>query len=229
MTISKSPNPFFEGNALFHVLTEEEKEALGKNSRAVLFSKNQLIYEPGVSTTHVFVLLKGSAKISLHADKKDIIKYVIRPGGLFGESFLTGELMRRDFAYAMEEHTEALEMDAHVLLNIFRNNFAFAQGLLSFLGDKLRYTEQQLEKVVLKDSKSRILEYLHQMGTEQGKMVGVETLVRHNMTHQDIADLTGTSRQMVTAVLNQLKRKNLLYFNRKKMLFRDLSAIPGES
>ena len=148
---------------------------------------------------------------------------------LFGESFLTGELMRRDFAYSMEDNTEVLEIDAHVLLSISRNNFGFAQMLLSFIGDKLRYTEQQLEKVVLKDSKSRIMEYLHQMGVEQGKLVGMETLVRHNMTHQDIADLTGTSRQMVTAVLNQLKRQNLLYFNRKKILFRNLSALPGES
>ena len=47
----------------------------------------------------------------------------------------------------------------------------------------------------------------------------------HNMTHQDIADLTGTSRQMVTAVLNQLKRSNVLYFNRKKILFRDLATL----
>jgi CRP-like cAMP-binding protein len=67
------------------------------------------------------------------------------------------------------------------------------------------------------------------MGIEQGKQVGMEILVRHNMTHQDIADLTGTSRQMVTAVLNQLKRENLLYFSRKKILFRDLNALPAAS
>jgi len=107
-----------------------------------------------------------------------------------------------------------------------KRNFAFAQSVLHFLGERLRYTESQLEKVVLKDSKSRIVEFLHQMGTEQGKLIGLETLVKHNMTHQDIADLTGTSRQMVTAVLNQLKRANVLYFNRKKILFRNLEALP---
>lgn len=64
------------------------------------------------------------------------------------------------------------------------------------------------------------------MGHEQGRKVGLETLVKHNM-HQDIADLTGTSRQMVTAVLNQLKRSNVLYFNRKKILFRDLQSLPA--
>ncbi|MBK8425591.1 MAG: Crp/Fnr family transcriptional regulator [Lewinellaceae bacterium] len=149
----------------------------------------------------------------------------MREGNFFGESCLTGDANRRDFAYAMDEFVQVLEMDATVVLTVMRNNFAFAQSLLHFLGERLRYTENQLENVVLKDSKSRIMEFLHQMGIEQGRRIGFETLVKHNMTHQDIADLTGTSRQMVTAVLNQLKRSNVLYFNRKKILFRDLSTL----
>ena len=184
-----------------------------------------MLYKPGQAANKVYFLLKGTVKIAVHAEKKDIIKYVVRAGNLFGESCLTGEMQRRDFAYAMDDSAEVVELDAQVLLSIMRKNFAFAQSLLHFLGERLRYTETQLEKVVLKDSKSRILEFLHQMGVEQGKRIGFETLVKHNMTHQDIADLTGTSRQMVTAVLNQLKRSNVLYFNRKKILFRDLSAM----
>jgi CRP-like cAMP-binding protein len=215
-----------DDNPLFAVLTAEERIVLQRAASVNTFSKHQVLYKPGQSANKVFFLLKGVVKVAVHAEKKDIIKYVVRPGNLFGESCLTGELQRRDFAYAMDDSVEVLEFDAQTLLSIMKSNFAFAQSLLHFLGERLRYTETQLEKVVLKDSKSRILEYLHQMGVEQGRQVGFETLVKHNMTHQDIADLTGTSRQMVTAVLNQLKRSNVLYFNRKKILFRDLNALP---
>lgn len=219
--------PIFEGNPLFAVLAPEEMLMLQQTAAVHTYSKHQVIYKPGQAANKVYFLLKGTVKIAVHAEKKDIIKYVVRATNLFGESCLTGEMQRRDFAYAMDDSVEVVELDAQALLSIMRKNFAFAQSLLHFLGQRLRYTETQLEKVVLKDSKSRILEFLHQMGVEQGKRVGFETLVKHNMTHQDIADLTGTSRQMVTAVLNQLKRSNVLYFNRKKILFRDLSALPG--
>ena len=218
--------PIFDNNPLFAVLTPEELLLLHQTASVQSFSKHQVLYKPGQTASKVYFLLKGTVKIAVHAEKKDIIKYVVRPGSLFGESCLTGEMQRRDFAYAMEEMAEVIELDAQTLLSVMKRNFAFAQSLLHFLGERLRYTENQLEKVVLKDSKSRIMEYLHQMGIEQGKQIGFETLVRHNMTHQDIADLTGTSRQMVTAVLNQLKRSNVLYFNRKKILFRDLNALP---
>jgi CRP/FNR family transcriptional regulator, cyclic AMP receptor protein len=223
---TKTALPLLEESPLFAVLTQQEKLLLFKNAVIQCYGRHQVLYKPGQNANNVYFLLKGIVKVAIHAEKKDIIKYVVRPGSLFGESFLTGDTQRRDFAYAMDDQVEVLEMDSNAVLNIMKGNFAFAQSLLHFIGERLRYTETQLEKVVLKDSKSRILEFLHQMGTEQGRRVGFETLVKHNMTHQDIADLTGTSRQMVTAVLNQLKRNNVLYFNRKKILFRDLNALP---
>lgn len=223
---TKIVHTILETSPLFAVLNTEERILIQQNASIHAYSKHQVLYKPGYTANKVYFLLKGVVKIAVHAEKKDIIKYVVREGNFFGESCLTGDAQRRDFAYAMDEFVQVLEMDVAVVLNVMRNNFAFAQSLLHFLGERLRYTENQLENVVLKDSKSRIMEYLHQMGIEQGRRVGFETLVKHNMTHQDIADLTGTSRQMVTAVLNQLKRSNVLYFNRKKILFRDLNALP---
>lgn len=223
---TKTTFPIFENNPLFAVLHPDELNLLQQTVVIQSYLKHEVLYKPGQVANKVFFLMKGTVKVAVHAEKKDIIKYVVRPGNLFGESCLTGEKQRRDFAYAMDDLVEVIELDAQVLLSIMRKNFAFAQSLLHFIGERLRYTENQLEKVVLKDSKSRILEFLHQMGMEHGKQIGFETLVKHNMTHQDIADLTGTSRQMVTAVLNQLKRSNVLYFNRKKFLFRDLDALP---
>lgn len=215
-----------ENSPIFAVLQPEEKALLHRGAMVQTYGKHAVLYKPGQNADKVFLVLKGVIKIAVHAEKKDIIKYVVRPGGLFGESCLTGDSLRRDFAYAMDDQLEVLELASDSVLALMRGNFAFAQSLLYFIGERLRYTESQLENVVLKDSRSRIVEFLHQMGNEQGRKVGYETLVKHNMTHQDIADLTGTSRQMVTAVLNQLKRSNVLYFNRKKILFRDLNALP---
>jgi CRP-like cAMP-binding protein len=215
-----------ENNPLLSLLEKDERTRLWQNANVLSFKRHQVIYKPGQDTSSMYLLLKGSAKITVHTRRKDIIKYLVQPGFIFGESALTGEQERRDYAYAMENNAEVLVLDCRSVLGLMRNNFAFAQAILHYIGERLRYTENQLEKVVVQDSKTRIMEFLFQMGKEQGKKVGFEILVRHNMTHQDIADLTGTSRQMVTAVLNQLKRDNLLYFNRKKILFRDLAALP---
>jgi CRP-like cAMP-binding protein len=45
------------------------------------------------------------------------------------------------------------------------------------------------------------------------------------LTHKEMADLTGTSRQTVNAVLNDLRRQNILTFDRKRMLVRDMDKL----
>lgn len=215
-----------ETSPLFAVLTPEELAMLNRDGIVQTYGKHAVLYRPGQYSDRLYFILKGTVKVTVHAERKDIIKYIVRPGSLLGESCLAGEEARRDFAYSMDDQTEFIEFPVTAVLSVMRSNFAFAQSLLHLIGERLRYTESQLENVVLKDSKSRIVDFLRRMGLEQGSRVGFETLVRHNMTHQDIADMTGTSRQMVTAVLNQLKRSNLLHFNRKKILFRDLNALP---
>ncbi len=53
-------------------------------------------------------------------------------------------------------------------------------------------------------------------------------LVRRFLTHQEIANLTATSRQTVTTVLNELRSKNILTFNRRRLLVRDMELLVAE-
>ncbi len=63
------------------------------------------------------------------------------------------------------------------------------------------------------------------MAEKYGKKIGVEVLVKHDLTHQDMANLTATSRQTVTTVLNDLKEKDLIYMERKRFLIRELDKL----
>ena len=54
-------------------------------------------------------------------------------------------------------------------------------------------------------------------------------LVRKFNTHQEIANLTATSRQTVTTILNELRTRNLITFDRKRLLIRDLELLQKEA
>ena len=78
---------------------------------------------------------------------------------------------------------------------------------------------------MFKDARERIIDFLKDSAKKQGKRVGFETLIRHCYTQQDIANITGTSRQTVTSVMNDLKKSNLIYFNRRSILIRDMAKL----
>ena len=86
-------------------------------------------------------------------------------------------------------------------------------------------TERRLESLIFKDARTRIVDFIVDMGNEKGKAIGKEILVKHNLTHMDIANLTATSRQTVTTVLNELKEKDYIHLERNKFLIRDINAL----
>ncbi len=94
--------------------------------------------------------------------------------------------------------------------------------LLKLVGLRLMKMERKLELLVFKDARTRIVEFLKDSASWKGKRVGFETMIPTKLTHKDIAALTGTSRQTVTTILNEMKDQNLIYFDRRKILIRDL-------
>ena len=99
---------------------------------------------------------------------------------------------------------------------------------MKLIGNRAMEMEKRLESLIFKDSRSRIIEFLLDLNDKKGQRVGYEWVVRKFITHQEIANLTATSRQTVTSVLNELKGENVLTFDRKRLLIRDLEKLQGE-
>jgi len=93
------------------------------------------------------------------------------------------------------------------------------------MGLRLRKIERRLESLIFKDARSRIVEFIKDQAQSTGEKVGFETMIKNNLTHQDIANLTGKTRQTVTEVLNDLRQHNLINFDRKQILVRDLGKL----
>jgi CRP-like cAMP-binding protein len=70
---------------------------------------------------------------------------------------------------------------------------------------------------------------LLELAEKKGRKVGFETEVRKFITHQEIANLTATSRQTVTTLLNDLRERNILTFDRRRLLIRNLEALEKEA
>ena len=189
------------------------------------FDKGEYIYLPEDVAAKIYFVEEGRIKIGSYSKNgKEIIREVLIAGHIFGELALFGEYRRSEFAQAMEySRLCALPLDLSQYL--MEKNPNFRSQILQLVGNRLMKTQKRLESLVFKDARSRIIEFLSNLGRENGQKLGYETLVPKFFTHQEIANLTGTSRQTVTTVLNNLRDLNLIYFNRKKLLIRDLDKL----
>ena len=192
------------------------------------FQKNESIYLPLNQSNHIFVVKEGRVKVgSSSGDDREVIKRVVAKGEFFGALSFIGQDTPNDYAIAMEK-TEVYLLTKEEMLALIPDQNMLSQLMIQLLGSRLIDMEARVESMVFRSSRSRVIDFLDKLVERRGQRVGYEMLVRNFFTHQEIANLTATSRQTVTTVLNELKTKNILVFNRSRLLIRDMDLLRAE-
>jgi CRP-like cAMP-binding protein len=222
----QAKSSFIDLFPLFSVLSPEEKTMLAERMEYVVKKKYSFVYLPADASDHIYFLAKGTIKIGTHStDGKEIIKSLIHPTAMFGELGLIGEESRKDFAQVLKEDAHLYQIKVEDMKELMRHSFDLCSSVMNLFGGRLVKAENKLESLIFKDARTRIIEFIKESVVKHGRRVGYEMLLKHSLTHQDIANITCTSRQTVTLVLNELKKSDLIYFNRGKILVRDMTKL----
>lgn len=211
---------------LFDVLSEEEKMQLEHIAEYKVLPKFSRIYETDAPADKIYFLVRGIVKIGTKSeDNREVIKAILHPIAFFGELGLVGATKRKDFAQVMNKDAHFFTITVSDFRRLMFSNHRLCMNVLSMVGERLRKAEQRLEALIFKDARSRIIDFLKDTAEKRGRKVGYELMFKHCLTQQDIANITGTSRQTVTSVLNELRKDNLIYFNRRSILIRDVERL----
>ena len=218
---------FLENIDLPNILCPKKQTNMPHPNR--MYKKGDYIYLPKDDADKIFFVSEGRVKIGAIGDNgKEVTKVILTKGEVFGElALISGGQKRHDFAYAMED-TDLCAVSVNEMKGLFRDYNALSAFFLNLMGSRVMVMEGRLESLVFKDSRTRVIEFLVEQGKKKGQTVGTETLVKRFITHQEIANLTATSRQTVTTVLNDLRERNVITFSRNRLLIRDLVRLEKE-
>ena len=217
---------YLEQVSLFEKLTQEDLIDLASISEVKKYTKHQVIYRVEDPPEEIIILINGIVKIISKSDEgREVIKTIIHPKSIFGIESISGQIERTNTAKSIDKDVICLTINSIDFKSYLKENWVLTEMFIAMLGRRLRYTEERFESLVFKDARERIIDFLKDNAKENGRQVGLEMLIKHSITQQDIANYTGTSRQTVTYVLNDLKRQNQIYFKRKSILIRDMENL----
>ncbi|GAB4410462.1 MAG: Crp/Fnr family transcriptional regulator [Bacteroidia bacterium] len=194
------------------------------------FKKGEFIYFNDDTADKVFFIHQGVVKIAGYSDSGDeLIKAVLHAGEIFGELAVYGEERRVDFAQAVED-TEVCILPREHVVSLMRDVNAFQQFLNALVGRRVIYTQRRLQSLLFKDARTRVAEYVLEQAEKNGrKLADGAVSLRNYLTHQEIANYTGTSRQTVTTVLNQFREDGILDFDRKRIIIRKPDHLKAQA
>ncbi len=207
-------------------LSVSEIEYLAAKSTLRNFKKDETIFKFGDTSEKFYLVLKGIVKLSREShEQKEFVETFVYNGQFFGELTLSDEHVRMQNASSLTSETLCLEIRKETIFEMIEKNSSLAICVIKLLGKRLEYVQNRASSLVLHDARTRIIDFIKNNVRQFGQQVGLEMLLKHTFTQQDIADFTGTSRQTVTTVLNELRKTNKIQFRRKTILIRDLSSL----
>lgn len=216
---------YAENTKLADLLSTDELLAAEFSKRTMSKKRGDYVYLPGEKSDSVFFILSGKVRLgAFRESEKETVTAILTEGDVFGQNSFSSAEKRKDFAMAAED-TKVVEFKKEELRRLMSQNIQLGIYYLNFLNDRMTELEGKLESLVYMDSKSRIIAFLLASVEKSGQRMGYEWVVRGFLTHMDIASLTSTSRQTVTMILNELRQENIIDFDRKRLIVRDLARL----
>ena len=187
--------------------------------------RRQVLYLPGDPGAAVYFVNGGRVKVSkVTRDGKELTLAYRGPGEVFGETCLIDGGPREEMAEAME-NALVTEIERAEFEKLLQSHAVLGYRLAKILAQRRREIENKIENLIFKDVNSKLAELLLRLGSEYGVDDSRGTLVALKITHQEMANLIGSTRETVSLTLAQFKRKGLIQTEGRKVIISDREGL----
>jgi CRP-like cAMP-binding protein len=220
---------FLKSCPLFERLTPEERGRLEAHSRARTFSRGAVVYCPDELGETVLLLTRGRIKImALTPDGHEAILAFIEPGEIFGELAVLDEAPRNEHAEAVQD-SHVLAIPREDLLWLLSRRPDIALSITKLIGLRLRRIENRLKSILFRSTRERTVAVLLELLDTHGRVLGRRGEISIRLSHQELANLIGATRERVTVTLGQLQREGLIEINRRRIVILDRTWLAAEA
>ena len=179
---------------------DREMELLAKKVQIRSFEKNTVVVSQGDDSTSMYLILSGQARV--YTDDQDGRRLIINnllEGDHFGELALLSEKPRSASVMTTETCKIAVMHRKDFLLCLDKD-VNVNRSIMLYLVERVQRLTDDLSNLAMKDVYSRLVRYLMEKAEQTDGLYKTGKL-----THQEIADSIGASREMVSRLIGDLR------------------------
>lgn len=215
------------GCALFAGLDEAVLAELASTCSLTRFAKRRQVYGQQERPSALFVLVSGRVRVVRQSVEDRVLTVgYLAAGDILGETALLGGDHYRDAATATE-NGEAVRIPIGRVQDLYSYP-AFGAAMSHLMLERRLQAEKRIESLLSRTVESRVAEFLLDAAERHGVPDPRGVLISVKYTHQEIADYVGSTRETVTLTLGDLKRKQSLEFDHRRVVIcnqRDLRNL----
>ena len=220
-----------KGVDLFSELTEEQLGLLANLVVVQDFNRDEtVVLEGDCSMKALYLIASGTVQVYMTGvDGRETILSFLERGDFFGEmSLIDGE--PRSASVRTVTDAQLMIIHREPFLMLIRQTPEFAMSLLSEMSKRLRKANKQIGSLSTMSVSGRVagtlLNLMEDRGmrihTDSGQMV---TVIHNRPTQQQLADMSGTTRETVSRICSMLVKANAIAMTGKDIVIFDENAL----
>lgn len=185
------------------------------------FEEGTDIFSKAEQASHLFIISDGRVKIftASNGKKRKTFAY-LGPGKIFGEMALLDGRERSASAQAVER-CRLLLIHKRDFKQMLVRDPKLALHLLRTLSDRLRRANEEIEGLMFRNVLGRVSKTLMTLAEQGGTRFRGGLLLGDRYTHQELADLVGTTREPLSRALAALKRAELVQVRHGQLFLKN--------
>ena len=213
---------------LFSRLDDSTLRRIESRSKSRSFKRGEPVYLPADSADGVMLLVSGRVRIChITPEGKQSIMVFVDPGELFGELAVLDAGNRNEYAEAAENCQVVLipRAEMHALMQQYPD---ISFGITKLIGLRRQRIEKRLRNLLFRSNRERLVLLLLELVEQYGENIDGVTHLNLKLSHQELANIIGSTRETVTVVLGKLQSEGFLEIARRKIRITNLAGLANQ-
>jgi CRP/FNR family transcriptional regulator, cyclic AMP receptor protein len=203
-------------------------DAFLKQFKSILYRRKERIILPNENSDYVYYIAQGYvAQNILSPNGNQFTPYIFSPQTFFPLIWSEGE-HGDEHEYESLTPVEVYRIPKEKLMSYLRENqkviFVLNQQLAVYSAELLKKLETRVFNNAIHMVILRLLDLAKLFGSKQTKQI----IINYWFTHQDIANISGLSREVVTIQMNKLMKKKLISYKNHFIVINDSKLLEAE-
>jgi CRP/FNR family transcriptional regulator len=211
------PLPFQTAGELFQGIPDEEARRISGLFAEKKYDRDTALFYEGGPGDSLFIVRKGLVKLaSLSERGTESILHILRKDDVFGELLLVQG--QRPFSAIAITDVLAGVLSRKNFLEILRTCPEFAENYAKLLARRLMQVEREFAGLIHAWAYHRLAKELLHLAEDIGEDTRTGTRIALKLTHEDLSNLIGTTRETVTIQLHKFEELGLIRREGRKLI-----------
>ena len=210
---------------IFAEFTDEEVAAISSTVTQRRFGRHEFIVRESDTGDAFYLIMRGNVAVS-HIDPHghETILSILKEGDFFGEMAMFDSSLRSASIKTLSEVDVGL-IKQETFLAMLEEHPRLARQFVVVLAERLRVANRLVATTTSQDARARVASLLLYLADRFGEPSDGGTRINLRLTHQEMANMIGTTRETVNRALNRFWDDRLVDRRSPQLVLTDLNGL----